>query len=393
MRIGFDFRPATKKNSRRRGIGKYTRQLLYSLLEVNDRHHYVLYTHGDPGVELSGNYEKKALFHLPKPSRLNWVFDLLLLPHYIRRDRIGIFHAMEITSVPVFRGTSPRAKIWVTVHDLIPFIFWEETVRRVPRDYAYALKRSLKRVRAADLILTDSLHSKKDICQRLEIPEGKVQVVYLGCDEKFQPVDQERAKVRIQRAFGISDPFLFYVGGSDHRKNLNRLMGAFSQIRHKGYPGKLVLAGETFLWDIEEVRVLRERIEQLRLESVVLFTGYIPDQDLPNFYAACDLFVFPSLYEGFGLPVLEAMKCGAAVLASRASSIPEVAGEAAVYFNPEEEESMVSSFLELYGNKGKVEKLRQEGFQRAAGFSWRHAAQKIHRLYEMQCRSELTAER
>lgn len=394
MRIGFDLRPAVKKNSRRRGIGKYTYELIKHLLELNREHEYVLYSfwEGAPASggrpyssehghfpELSGAHEKRNLPHLTKPSRLNWLSDLLLLPRRIRADRLDIFHATEMTSIPRVRGSKPQ--IWANVHDLIPFIFWEETVKRIPPDFAYALRLSLSRMKAADLIITDSEHSKRDICERLGMDPSKVHVIYLACDDNLGPRDRDRASAELNRRFEISDPFLLYVGGSDYRKNLQRLVKAFAAIRQKGYTGKLVMAGETFLWDIREIREIRGQIHQESLAPFIVFPGYIPDQDLPLFYSACDFFIFPSLYEGFGLPVLEALKCGAPVLTSNTSSIPEIAADAAVYFDPQDEKNIVSSFFEVFGDAKKIEQLRQRGFDRAAGFSWRKAAEEIHRLY------------
>lgn len=381
MRIGFDLRPVIKKNSRRRGIGKYTYEVIKALLERNDRHDFLLYTLREEVPELPQGFQARSLFHLSRPSRLNWIPDLLLLPRKIRRDGLDVFHATEITSVPSIGSTGPT-RVYVHVHDLIPFVFWEETVKRIPWDYACALKVALKRIRRAALIITDSVHSRKDIVERLGVPENRIEVIHLGCNDDFGPVEPDAAAGYLQSKYDVTGPFLFYVGGSDFRKNLLRLIKAFARIREEGYPGKLVLAGETFLWDIAEVREVRVLLGKLGLDRRVSFPGYVADADLPYFYSACDFFIFPSLYEGFGLPVLEAMKCGAPVLTSRASSIPEVAGDAAVYFEPEDEESIVSSFLAVYGDPKRCEELREKGFRQAAQFNWQKTAEQILRLYE-----------
>jgi glycosyltransferase involved in cell wall biosynthesis len=144
----------------------------------------------------------------------------------------------------------------------------------------------------------------------------------------------------------------------------------------------LVLGGETFLWDIPEVKGLKELVHNLGLETSVLFPGYLLDEDLSCFYSACDFFVFPSLYEGFGLPVLEAMKCGAPLLVSNCSSVPEVAEDAGFYFNPKLPENLVEVFWEAFGDREGVQARREIGIERASKFTWSAAAGIIHGLYD-----------
>jgi len=377
MRIGFDVRPVFRKNSRRRGIGKYTGQLIRHLLEINQDHSFILYTLSGESLCFPGTDESRSIFQLNRPQRLNWLVDACLLPGRIRQDKIDLFHATDITSIP----NRSTAQVWVTVHDLIPLVFWEKTVTTVPRDYRYALQRAWRQLSRIDQIVTDSSHSKKDICERLNVPPGNVHVVYPGGNENFGPLDLELATDRLSADYGISPPFLFYVGGSDFRKNLDRLIEAFSQIRKLGFEGKLVMAGETFRWNILETASIREKVAKLGLEDWVEFPGYIPDDDLPLFYSACEMFIFPSLYEGFGFPVLEAMQCGTPVLAGRVSSIPEVAGEAAAYFEPSEVEDMVSAFDRVYGDPETLKEMRQKGFEQARRFDWRQTARKLLQLY------------
>ena len=399
MRVGFDYRPVLKRTSRRRGIGKYTLDLAQALLRNNRSNEFILYVFGRNGERWARHWldlaryadsdgfesackgaacQERNLPYLPKPARLNWILDLITLPWCLQKDDIQVFHATEITSIP----RSGTAQIWAHVHDLIPLIYWEETQRTVPKDYCYALQRAYKRISKVDLITTDSIHSKKDICNRIEVPEEKVKVIYPGCSKIFRPIDPELCRHQLRKNYALKTPFLFYVGGADFRKNLKRLIDAFKTMKTRGYEGSLVLGGEFFLQDIPDVLKLRHQIKASGLAAWVVCPGFIPEADLPLFYSGSDLFVFPSLYEGFGLPVLEALQCGAVVMCGRTSSIPEVAGDAAVYFDPASEKSMVCAFESIYGDESAKHKFRAKGPLQAARFNWDRSAQTIHRLYE-----------
>ncbi len=373
MRISIDYRPCVRLNSRRRGIGRFTSQLVRHLLAEDSANRYFLYTTSGDRPELTGDYEVRRLPVLRRPGRLNWLLDRWTLPRRIRRDSIDLFHATDFTSIPVLKD----AQVWAYVHDLIPFLFWEETRRRVPRDFAHALQSSLQRAAQADLVITVSEQSKSDICRMLGLPSGRVRVVYQNCDETLGPADRGQSRQELGSRYGIEDRFLFYLGGSDYRKNVPLLVRAFARLRRQGYPGKLVLAGETFGWQIPEVTEVRDEVERLGLQEAVCFPGFVPDAHLAYFYSACDLFVFPSLYEGFGLPVLEAMRCAAPVLAGRAGAVPEVAGDAAAYFDPNCEESLLEAFFGVWGKEGKLDEMRKKGLQRAQFFSWKESARRI----------------
>ena len=144
----------------------------------------------------------------------------------------------------------------------------------------------------------------------------------------------------------------------------------------------LVMAGETFHWEVEEVQTLKEKIDLLNLGDTVVFPGYVSEDDLPYFYSACDAFVFPSFYEGFGLPVLEAMQCGAPVVCSRATSIPEVIGDCAAYFDPESLDGLVDSLELVCGDESRTQRMRKEALTRSERFDWNLAAREIIGLYE-----------
>ncbi|HXK58722.1 MAG TPA: glycosyltransferase family 1 protein [Acidobacteriota bacterium] len=379
MRLVFDARPAFRKNSRRRGIGKYVQELVRALLRLADPQLEIIF-YGCGKDELSlppGQYYYRSLFQLPKPSRLSWVPDRFLLPRQLAEDAPDVFHVNEITSI-VFR---PGVRTVVTLHDLIPLIFREQMKQSIPWDYAFALKQAFKKVRQAATVVTDSLHSKSDICHHLAVDPNKVVVVYPGCDSQFVPRDRESARSRIASAFKIHRPFLFYVGGTDYRKNLPLLIDGFARIRRGGYEGLLVLAGETFHWDIDEVRQLRNKIAKQGIEGEVIFPGFVGTDQLIDFYSCCDMFVFPSLYEGFGLPVLEALSCGSVVLTTKVASIPEVAGDAAVYFDPSDSCSLVDEFFKLHGNQARKDELRAKGPERAKLFTWDNAARRLLTIY------------
>ncbi|MFH1965263.1 MAG: glycosyltransferase family 1 protein [Acidobacteriota bacterium] len=378
MRIGIDYRPAQKKNSRRRGLGRYTGELVNAMLAFPGKESDILlYCLKGERPCAAGGFEVRELSYIRKPSRLNWIKDRFSLPHRTSADSLDIFLATEINAIP---GRS-SCFVSAVVHDLIPFLFWEETRKSVPLDFLWALKSARKQIILADLIIADSEHTRQDICRLLEIEKSKVEVVYLGKSDTLEYVSADQARHELAEAGLCSGPFLFYVGGSDYRKNVGQLISFFSLVRSRGYEGKLVLGGETFLWDIPEISRLKSQIAGQGLAEDIVFPGYIPDSLLSRYYAACDFFVFPSLYEGFGLPVLEAMQCGAPLLLSRASSIPEVAGDGAFYFNPESLESMETAFFSAVGDPDLVAENIKKGLRRAGEFTWEKAASKIYSLY------------
>jgi glycosyltransferase involved in cell wall biosynthesis len=377
MNIGLDYRPALRPNSRRRGVGRYTHQLTRALLELHTEHPFVLYGLRDAPIDLAGPFRTQPVFHLRKPTRLNWLTDSLILPRRIRSDGLDVFHATD----PLVAPTCRECRVVVSIHDLIPYIFWKETCARVPADFRFALKRAWRRWRNADLVVTHSEHSKQDICRMLSMPESKVHVVPPGCTLEPAHSGKERAAA-VRTKYGICGDFLLYVGGTDYRKNLSRMLEAFRGIRRQGYAGQLVMVGETFMWNIPEVLELKHRAEELAISESVRYLGFVPDEELSILYATCDFFFFPSLYEGFGLPVLEAMQCGAPLLISRSSSIPEVAGEAAFYFDPEQVETMIEAFNQAIRNPDLVDRKRKEALSLARQFTWKSAAERMMALYE-----------
>ena len=377
MRIGIDYRPVLRPNSRRRGIGKFTASQIEHILQLGS-HDFVLYTIGSERVFLPGKVIWRQLPQIRRPSRLNWLLDRCRLHKWIDSDGLDLYHATEVTAVPK-RCTCPLV---VTVHDVIPLVYWEQMKSRMPIDYRIGLKHAYRRVGIADRIVTISQSARQDICSHLGIGEKKVEVVYPGCNPSFRPLEPSRARERLKSKHGIEGPFLFYVGGSDFRKNLEFLIKGFAQIRDQGYKGSLVLAGETFRMKIPEIQSLSRKIREFDLEKWVLRPGYVEDDDLPAFYSGSDLFVFPSLYEGFGLPVLEALACGAPVLASERSSIPEVGGEVVEYFDPERLADLVARVFELLENPVRLGQMREAGPGRAAQFSWEENARAMASIYE-----------
>ncbi len=377
MRIGFDLRPAWSKHSRRRGVGKYTLQLARALAEANQEHELIFYTLRDQPVPrpCHGNV---VLRSLERPHRLNWVLDSWRLAAASRDGQLDLFEATEITSIP----SSGPGRIWAHVHDLIPYLFWEQVGAKFPWDFRLALKIARRQFSRAELLITDSIHSQQDLCRELNLGEDRVKVVYAASHERFKPQAREDSLERIERKYRISGPFLFYVGGSDFRKNLPRLVEAFAVLRGRGFSGRLVLAGETFRWNLPETRKIGALIDSLGLSQWVDLPGYVPDEDLPDFYSACRVFIFPSLYEGFGLPVLEAIQCGAIVAASQASSIPEVGGDAAQYFDPESVESMVGALEITLSDEARRKQLRETGEVQRKRFSWHKTARQLLGLYK-----------
>jgi glycosyltransferase involved in cell wall biosynthesis len=360
MRIGIDVRPTERPASRNRGIGLYTRHVCEGLRERNcalgKPHEFVV-------------LDSLRVPAIRRPSRLQWVVDTWMLPRVLRQDDIQIFHAMEFTSIPV----SKSSKVIAHVHDMIPFLFWKEYSKRIPIDYRWALKVARRRLAGVACVVTVSEHSKRDIVELTGYPQERIYVAYLGAPETQRHEDTKTQSTR---------PYFLYVGGTDFRKNLLFLIRAFARFAEREKESRLVLVGETFaMRSLPEVDEVLREVHLRGLAERVDTIGYVDDQRLRELYAGSVALVLPSLYEGFGLPVLEAMTYGTPVLAARTSSIPEVLGETGVYFDPRDEESLVAAFESACKNPQMLSALALRARERARTFTWEKTAETIFGIY------------
>jgi len=235
-------------------------------------------------------------------------------------------------------------------------------------------------IRKSDHVITVSEYSKRDIARTYGVRENKITVTHEGAGPNFFPRDKAVAKEELARRYGIKGDFVLYLGRLQARKNLLTLVNAFARAHKsgRGVPHKLVLAG---IKDSMFGPVL-SRIQQLRLERSVLMPGYIADEDVPLFYSAADLFAYPSFFEGFGLPVVEAMACGTAVITSRNSSLEEVAGDAALLVEPSDEISIADTLTRALEDDELRIRLGQAGLARSKQFSFRNTARGTMAVYE-----------
>jgi glycosyltransferase involved in cell wall biosynthesis len=205
----------------------------------------------------------------------------------------------------------------------------------------------------------------------------RIIVIPLAADQRFRPISQAEAKP-ILRKSGVTGPYIFYIGALESRKNLPRLLEAYAKLRQWSTRWKLVIAGARGVKFLPVV----DMVQRLQLEAHVQFTGYIADKNLPALYAGADLFTFPSLYEGYGLPVLEAMACGTPVVTSNVSSLPEVAGDAAILVDPYKVEEITAAMRQVLEDEVLAAELRAKGLARAQSFSWERTARETIAVYE-----------
>lgn len=265
----------------------------------------------------------------------------------------------------------------VTVHDMV-IRAYPETVRfRTKQLLLTGMKKSMKR---ADVIITDSEFSKKEIEKYYPQFADKIEVVYCGVNkEKFYHIEDKELITRTKASLGIDGEYFLYLGTIEPRKNLERLIDAYKLLceRDVNVP-KLVMAGGKGWLNSG----IYGKVSEYGLEEKVLFTRYVPDEDLcPLMNGAC-AFVFPSIYEGFGMPPLEAMSCGVPVVSSGEASLPEVVGDCAVIVDAYSPDSIADGMYRIYMDRPLREELSKKGMQRAAGFSWERSAEKLHEIYK-----------
>ena len=311
------------------------------------------------------------------------LWEQLQLPRELRARRIDLLHGLAY-AVPL-ASTCPAV---VTIHDLSFFRF-PETMRPHRRVYLKAMTRSA--TRRAKRVIAVSKQTRDDLVQLLHIPAEKVEVVYNGVGEAFHPAGREEVEQFRQRR-GLPARFILFLGTLEPRKNIVALLDAFANWREcdgrdQGAEGiKLVVAGAKG-WYFERIFA---RAENLGLADDLLFPGFLPVEELPWWYRAAECFVYPSLYEGFGLPVLEAMACGTPVITSSVSSLPEVSGEAAIMVDPSDTTALSNAIGQVMGSKVLQAEMRHAGLRQAACFSWDRAAKDTVGVYRRALHSGAT---
>lgn len=369
MKVGFE---AAVANDNLTGLGTYTRNLLNSFSEMKkmDQLCLIHYTHKNNGE----NNEKKEALVPRYPFYLSKVFGI---PAAVRRCDPDLLH------LPVHRCDdfltyylNPGVKKVLTVHDLIPFFYDDQ--RNFQTKYLWVPM--LKIVHAKNtLIITVSDHTRKDCEKYLHVPREKIRVIPLAADPVFvQHPDKGAIKVKVSAKFGIPGPFIFYTGSLMPRKNLHRLIEAFIVLKRKGYPHILVIGGSVMGCPSD----LRHIISHGNLQRDIRFTGYVTKEDLVDMYNAAEIFVFPSLYEGFGIPPLEAMACGTPVVVSNTSSLPEVVGDAGRLIDPTDSKKLAAALEEILLDEGYRDELSRKGIARSKMFSWEKTGRETWKVYE-----------
>ncbi len=369
--IAIDYTPAYEQGA---GIGRYVRELVGALADHDQDTNYRLFV---AGVKSNALPALPARNFLWRPTRLTplWLARIwhrlhLPLPVETFTGRIDLYHATDFVLPP----TSSKTRTIVQVHDL-SFV-------RVPEAAAPRLKAYLDRVvpasvRRADHVLADSQATKDDLIELYQLSSDKISVLHGGVDQRFSPASAASI-LAVRQKYGLNDErYIFSVGTVQPRKNYGRLIEALAQLRSHQHDIHLVIAGgRGWLED-----PIYQMIETTGMQSYVHFIGFADDADLPALYSAANCLAFPSLYEGFGFPVLEAMACGVPVMTSNISSLPEIAGNAALTVNPHDISAIGEALEKLLDDDELRQTLIQRGYAQAKLFTWAASAAKLQKIY------------
>jgi glycosyltransferase involved in cell wall biosynthesis len=372
MRIAFD---ATAIPRLMAGAAVYTYELARALAAVDSENEYVIFARGTHFDDLPASRPGIRVVKVRAPSRpLRLLWEQTVLPWSARGGRglgIDVLHSPHHTT-PLVRPSPDCARV-VTFHDLTFFLLPKRypTTRRL---YFQVMTRLSARV--ADAVIVPSEAVRGDVTRILRLPPERVFVILEAAGPAFHPQDAVAIEA-VRRQYGLEGPFLLSVGSLEPGKNRERLLQAFARLQARGLTHTLVVAGQR-AWRYEGEAPLARR---LGLAESVRFLGNVPQADLPALYSAADLFVFPSLYEGFGLPALEALACGTPVVASNVSALPEVVGDAALQVSPLDVEALADAMERLLRDDRLRSDLRERGLERAAQFSWEKAARQTAEVY------------
>ncbi len=366
MRVGFDANPILGD---RGGVGWHTYYLLRALVNLKEDLELIAYV---PPGSLKGG----AVPGWEHGSGFRWVeAGKMMMPWRGKLDRLDLFHGTNYKM-----RTVGRAGGLVTIYDL-----WLDRAPHYSRKL-FGQRASHLRTRRtawrARLVITISEYSAREIESLYGLPRDRIVVIPCGVSEEFRPTPDRRALAELARRLAVpTERFLLFVGGADPRKNHRTFLQAFARCA-AGLPDhSVILVGD----QLHQFGDMRETVRALGLDRRVVCAGIVPMADLRLLYSHADLFVFPSVYEGFGMPVLEAMACGAPVMTSSRTALPEVAGDAAVLVNPEDAEELADAMIRVLENSALRDTLRTKGFERVKQFTWERAAHQTMAVYRELC--------
>lgn len=372
MRIGIDGTPIINRS----GTGYYAQKLIEFLGRADSENEYHLFCPRgyERYLERPGmfDYPNLRIFEISPTSQAGHLaWKQFVLPRLLEKHHIDVIHYPSF--IASLRTDTPSV---LTVHDLCFSLFPETFSRLRRRYYQYIIPKSIGH---CDSVIADSQSTKDDLLKHIQTIKGTVETVHLGVDPVvFFPVGQEGERNRVRKKYHLPDQFLLYVGTLEPRKNIPRLIRAFAYgIVAKGLPHHLVVAGRKG-WLFDEI--FRE-VRLLNLSEKVNFPGFVRQGDLAALYSLASAFVYPSLYEGFGLPCLEAMSCGTPVMVSDRSSLPEIVGECAVTVDPLSVDSIADALHRICLDADLHRRLSEQGVRRASHFSWLSTARKTLDVY------------
>lgn len=370
MKIGIDGRAA--KWYRGTGIGNYTYQIINSLNSLDQLSNYLLFMPDNCSTDIQFNRNFTVRNITENDSSSFW--DEVNIPNILHDNEVEIYHVPQNgIGLPLDKP----CKMIITLHDIIPYRM-PETVG--PNYLKIFLKQIPQIIPLCDGIITVSKFSKEDIMREFNFPGDKIFVTHLAPESIYKPRDKRKSKQLIKDLYGIDGDFILYIGGFSPRKNIMGLIESFSKI-FKSYKRniKLVIAGKKGI----SYELYRQRTEQLSISENVIFPGFIAMEHLPYLYSASELFVYPSFYEGFGLPPVEAMACGVPVIASNTTSIPEIIGDNAVSVNPSDIDALSEAMLNVLQDEALKEELITKGLVRASELTWKDTAMKTLNAYNV----------
>jgi glycosyltransferase involved in cell wall biosynthesis len=383
MRIGisglFWEQPAT-------GTGQYLHALVRAMVEQEAANEYLIVVPRDPTpgdsiyplkdfAARAFLYPERTLFQRVSENLAKLHFEQDAFPRACAREHAAIAHVPHFAAPLV-----SRTPVVVTIHDLIPMILPAYRGAFLVRMYTRLVALTAKRARA---IITDSHASKADIVRILRVDADRVFVVHLAADERYRPVEDPAPIASVRQRYNLPEKFILYLGGYDQRKNVRVLLEAFTFLDDLYAEGwRLVFAGAARSADSAFFPDPRRMSRELALpEDAVQFVGWVREEDKPALYSAARLFVFPSLYEGFGLPPLEATACGTPVVVSNTASLPEVVGDAGLQLAPSDALFWAEGIRQILRDEARWQAMRAAGLEQARKFSWSRAARETLAVY------------